>query len=248
MQWSDMLSAKNDCNSGPHSSTRTLVREAFGKISDMLEQYAEAGKDCYAEECYPGTLHWIRLLDPDSFRRAELEETSDWFRCHLPKIVNDAAAPGVGQVKEEVLETAEEEFCLENMQPLENGLLRSKVARTLLKQMRERMETTKEMEPLDALESNMAKRALAIESSLPIEDMPMARVTKVLNESESEVNPETPQSELHVFILEHMEPFNAERKQFHAMYRAIKEKIREASVDDVGKRKKELQLRQGKAN
>ena len=64
MLWSDMLTAKDDCNSGPHSSTRTLVREAFGKISDMLEQYAEAGKECYAEECYPGTLHWIRLLDP----------------------------------------------------------------------------------------------------------------------------------------------------------------------------------------
>ena len=145
MQWTDMLT-KADCNVGPHTQTRTLVRKAFGKIGDMLERYAEAGKECYAEECYPGTLHWIRLLDPDSFRLAELEETSDWFRCHLPKIVNDAAAPGVGQVKEEVLETAEEEFCPENMQPLENCLLRSKVARTLLKQMRERMEATEEIE------------------------------------------------------------------------------------------------------
>ena len=85
MQWTDMLNQKSDCNSGPHSSTRTLVREAFGKIGDMLERYAEAGKECYAEECYHGTLHWIRLLDPDNFRVAELQETSDWFRCHLPK-------------------------------------------------------------------------------------------------------------------------------------------------------------------
>ena len=46
MQWSDLLTETNDCNAGPLTPTRILVREAFGKISDMLEQYAEAGKEC----------------------------------------------------------------------------------------------------------------------------------------------------------------------------------------------------------
>ena len=44
MQWTDMLT-KADCNVGPHTQTRTLVREAFGTITEMLERYTAAGED-----------------------------------------------------------------------------------------------------------------------------------------------------------------------------------------------------------